>query len=74
VVKNLPSMQEMQETWVQSLAWEDPLEEEGNGNPPQYSRLGNLTDKGAWWATVPRATKSRTETEQRHALVKTVLF
>ena len=21
-------MQEMQETWVQSLAWEDPLEEE----------------------------------------------
>ena len=28
VVKNLPAMQEMQETWVQSLGWEDPLEEE----------------------------------------------
>ena len=23
-----PSMQEMQETWVQSLSWEDPLEQE----------------------------------------------
>ena len=56
-------MQEVQETWVQSLVWEDPLEEEGNGNPPQYSHLGNPMDKGAWWATVPRATKSRTQTE-----------
>ena len=28
VVKNLPAVQEMQETWVQSLGWEDPLEEE----------------------------------------------
>ena len=28
VVKNLPVMQEMQKTWVQSLGWEDPLEEE----------------------------------------------
>jgi len=28
LVKNLPAMQEMQEMWVQSLAWEDPLEEE----------------------------------------------
>ena len=27
-VKNLPAMQEMWETWVQSLGWEDPLEEE----------------------------------------------
>ena len=25
--KNLPTMQEMQETWVRSLGWEDPLEE-----------------------------------------------
>ena len=28
VVKNLPAMQETQETWVQLLGWEDPLEEE----------------------------------------------
>ena len=27
MVKNLPAMQETQETWVQSLGWEDPLEE-----------------------------------------------
>ena len=27
VVKNSPVMQETQETWVQSLGWEDPLEE-----------------------------------------------
>ena len=27
VVKNLPAMLEMQETWVRSLGWEDPLEE-----------------------------------------------
>ena len=27
-VKNLPLMQEMLETWVQSLGWEDPLEKE----------------------------------------------
>ena len=28
VKKNLPAMQETQETWVRSLGWEDPLEEE----------------------------------------------
>ena len=25
---------------------------EGNGNPLQYSCLGNSMDRGAWWATV----------------------
>ena len=25
---------------------------EENGNPLQYSCLGNLIDRGAWWATV----------------------
>ena len=28
MIKNLPAKQEMQETWVQSLGREDPLEEE----------------------------------------------
>ena len=28
VVKNLPVIQEMQESWVQSLGWEDPLKED----------------------------------------------
>ena len=27
-IKDLPVMQEMWKTWVQSLGWEDPLEEE----------------------------------------------
>ena len=26
----------------------------GNGNPLQYACLGNLMDRGAWWATVHR--------------------
>ena len=25
---------------------------EGNSNPPQYSRLENSMDRGAWWATL----------------------
>ena len=33
---------------------------EGNGNPLRYSCLGNLTDRGAWWATVHGVTKSWT--------------
>ena len=31
----------------------------GNGNPLQYSCLGNPTDRGAWWATVHALAKSR---------------
>ena len=27
-VKHLPAVQKTQETWVHSLCWEDPLEEE----------------------------------------------
>ena len=45
-VKNPPAMQE---TWVQSLGWEDPLEEGmarspggGHGNSLQFSGLDNL--------------------------------
>ena len=33
---------------------------EGNGNPLQYSHLGNPVDEGAWWAAVHRFTKSQT--------------
>ena len=38
--------------WVQSLNWEDPLEEGQHGNPLQYSCLESPVDRGAWWATV----------------------
>ena len=34
---------------------------EGSGNPLQYSYLGNLMDRGAWWATVCGVTKSQTQ-------------
>ena len=34
---------------------------EGNGNPIQYSCLENPKDGGAWWATVHRVAKSRTQ-------------
>ena len=30
---------------------------EGNGNPLQYSCLGNLMDRRAWWVTVPGVIK-----------------
>ena len=33
---------------------------EGNGTLLQYSCLENLTDRGAWWATVHRVTESDT--------------
>ena len=46
MVKNLPAMQETQ---VQSLDLEDPLEK---GMALQYSCLENFMDKGAWLATI----------------------
>ena len=55
-VKN-PSV--MQETWVQSLGWEDTLEE-------GMAALSNILawripkDKGTWRAAVHEVTKSRT--------------
>ena len=44
-VKNLPAMHETQETWVQSLDQEDPLEEK---MALQYSCLENPMDGGAY--------------------------
>jgi len=36
--------------WVWPLGQEDSLGE-GNGNPLQYSCLGNPIDRGAWWTS-----------------------
>ena len=33
---------------------------EGNGNPLQYSCLGNPMNRAAWWATVHGVAKSQT--------------
>ena len=54
VVKNLPAIQETQ---VQSLDWEDNLEEE-MATPVQHSCQENPMDRGAWWATVHNVTES----------------
>ena len=40
--------------WVGKILWR------GNGNPLQYSYLENPMDRGAWRATSPLVTKSRT--------------
>ena len=50
----------------------------GNGNPLQYSCLGNSMDRGAWRATVRGVTKSQTERTHTHThthrLISTVLY
>ena len=55
-VKNQPAMWE---TWVQSLGWEDPLEE---GMTAHSSSLAWRIpmDRGAWWAIVDGVAKSQT--------------
>ena len=40
---------------------------EENGNPLQYSCLGNPVDRGAWWASVYGVAKSQT---RLHMLVQ----
>ena len=40
------------------------IDGEGNGNPLQYSCLGNSVDRGAWWAAVHRVAQSWTQLEQ----------
>ena len=60
VVKNLPTIQEMQEMWVQSLGWEDPLEEEMTTNSSILAWEVSWTE-GAWQATVHGVTKDLTQ-------------
>ena len=57
LVENLPAMWE---TWVQSLGWEDPLQE---GMATHYSILAWRIpmDRGAWWAMVHGVSKSQTQ-------------
>ena len=55
-VKNLLAMQE---TWVQSLGWEDPPEE-GMATHPSILAWRIPMERGAWWATVHGLAKSDT--------------
>ena len=43
-----------------SIPGEGRSPEVGNGNPLQYSHLGNSMDRGAWLVTVHGAAKSQT--------------
>jgi len=52
-VNYLPAMQE---TWVQSLGWEDPLEE-GMATHSTVLAWRIPMDRGIWWATVCGVTK-----------------
>ena len=54
----------MQETWIRSLGWEDPLEE---GMATHSSTLAwrSPMDRGAWRATVHKVAKNWTRLSQR---------
>jgi len=56
MMKNLLAMRE---TWVQSLGWEEPLEE-GMATHSGILAWRIPTDRGAWWATVSVVAKSQT--------------
>ena len=53
----------MQETWVQSLGWEDVLEDEVQ--PLQYSCLIDTMDRGLWWAMVRGVATCQTQLSKR---------
>ena len=63
MVKNPPAnaspMQEMLEMEVQSLGWEDPLEE-GMATHSRILACRIPMDRGAWWVTVHGVTKNWT--------------
>ena len=64
-VKNPPAMWE---TWVQSLGWEDPLEE-GMATHSSILAWRIPMDRGVWWATVHGVTKSQTRlSDKAHIL------
>ena len=56
MVKNLPAIQE---AWVRSLGWEDPLEE-GMATHSSILAWRIPMDRGEWWAAVHEVTKSWT--------------
>ena len=60
MVKNPPA--DMGDTCSSPGAGRSPGE--GNGNPFQYSCLGNPMDRGAWRATVHGVTKEPDKTQQ----------
>ena len=63
MVKNPPAMQN---TWVQSLSLEDPLEK-GMATHSSILAWRIPMDRGAWWAAVHGVAKSQTRlSDQAH--------
>ena len=68
VVKNLPSYAgDVRD--MGSIPGSGRSPGRGHGNPLQYSCLENPMNRGAWWTTVQRVAKSRTQLKRlsRHA-------
>ena len=60
VVKKPLAKQEMQDRHMGLIPGSGRFPGGGNGNPLQYSCLGNPMDREACWATVHRVKKSQT--------------
>ena len=58
-LKNLPA-NAVDKRDVGSIPGLERSPEGGHDNPVQYSCLKNPMDRGAWWATVHRVSKSQT--------------
>ena len=66
MVKNPPAVQE---TWIRSLGWEDPLEE-GMATHSSILAWRIPKDRGVLWATVYRVAESdMTEQLSRYSLI-----
>ena len=56
VAQSVKNLLEIQETWVQSLGWEDPLEKEMAIHSSILAWRIPM-DRGVWWATVHGVTR-----------------
>ena len=63
VAQTIKNLAAVQETWVRSLGWEDPLEE-GTVNPLQYSCLENPRGQRSLVGYSPWGRKQLYTTEQ----------
>ena len=68
MVKNQPAVWE---NWIQSLGWEDPLQE-GMATHSNIVSWRNPMDSGAWRATVHEVANSRTwlSDQAQHTVTK----
>ena len=73
VVKNLPAVQETQETWIRSLGQEDPLEE-GMATHSSILAWRIPMDRGVWQAVVHRVAESDTPEATEYALAYTSIM